>query len=274
VQAAVDFLLARQQPDGLWRDYALPPGASDAWTTSYVGLALAPFPRAAAAVALARNAVAALRRADGWGYNSTTASDADTTSFALRFAGGDRRVLRRFLDRDGCAHTFVGAQFGSWSWVHADVTAAVGLALANAQQVRAALLGMRGANGVWCSFWWTTDAYATARSLELLAATGGIPAHVIVDTRAWLVAAPPAESAFEAAQLLQAATFVGARRDGELVSFREADGGWPASPALLTPSQSDGTPGVPHADLNRLLTTASALTALDGAGRGSARHVL
>ena len=263
------FLLARQQPDGLWRDYALPPGQSDAWTTSYVGLALAPFPRAAAAVARARNAVAALRRADGWAYNCTTASDADTTSFALRFAGGDRRVLGRFLDAYGCAHTFVGAQFGSWSWAHADVTATVGLALADARHVRAAVLAMRGDNGVWHSFWWTTDAYATARSLELLAATGGIPADVTADTRAWLGAAPPAETAFEAAQLLQTATLVGAGRDGELASFREPDGGWPASPALLTPSQSDGTPGEPHADPNRLLTTASALAALEQAGRSS-----
>ena len=43
---AVRFLLARQSPDGAWRDFALPVGAACCWTTAYT------LPRVAAAAAL------------------------------------------------------------------------------------------------------------------------------------------------------------------------------------------------------------------------------
>src|SRR5215213_3103181 len=84
------FLLERQDRDGFWRDYELPPGQSEAWTTSYVGVALgrAVPDVAEAALARARSAVAAVAQPQGWGYNSATACDADTTSWALRLLDG------------------------------------------------------------------------------------------------------------------------------------------------------------------------------------------
>jgi hypothetical protein len=125
-----------------------------------------------------------MRRADGWGYNRATASDADTTSFALRLAGGDASVLDRYVDDDGRAHTFAGTHFGSWAWAHADVTATVGIALADAGEDATALrrAALRDI-GAWNSFWWTTDAYAVARTLELLDVTGDIPPAVTVAAR-------------------------------------------------------------------------------------------
>ena len=220
LDAAVAFLLDRQDEDGLWRDYALPPGASETWTTSVAGLALTPFPAAAPALVRARRTVSALRRADGWGYNSATATDADTTSFALRFVGGDPSVLGRFVDLDGNAHTFVGAQFGSWAWAHADVTATVGLALDDARAARAATLRAREHRGAWRSFWWTTDTYATARSLELLAKTGSIPREVADDVGSWLEHAPPPETAFEAAQLVVIAKLLSRPTAGHAAALR------------------------------------------------------
>jgi hypothetical protein len=210
LDAAVAFLLARQDRDGAWRDYALEPGASDAWTTSVVGLALDGLRDAEPAVGRARRHVAALRRAEGWGYNERTATDADSTAYAVRFTRGDPAVLSRWLDADGNAHTFAGTQFGTWAWAHADVTAAVGLALADPRTVRRAVLAARQRDGLWRSFWWATPAYATARALELLAASGGVPPVAAAAAAAWLETAGPPTTAFEATQRLDAALAAGA----------------------------------------------------------------
>lgn len=265
LDAAVAFLLARQDGDGAWRDYALEPGASDAWTTSVVGLALDGLPGAESAVGRARRRVAALRRDDGWGYNERTATDADSTAYAVRFTRGDPAVLNRWLDADGNAHTFVGTQFGTWAWAHVDVTAAVGLALADPQTVRRAVLAARQPDGLWRAFWWATPAYATARALELLAASGGVPRVTAAAAAAWLRPAGPPVTAFEAAQRLGAALAAGAPAGSHASALRRLqlpDGGWPASPELLVPSQADGTPGATHADHARLHTTACAVAVL------------
>jgi hypothetical protein len=265
LDAAVAFLLAGQDGDGAWRDYALEPGASDAWTTSVVGLALDGLPGAESAVGRARRHVEALRREEGWGYNERAATDADSTAHAVRFTGGDPHMLSRWLDADGNAHTFLGAQFGTWAWAHVDVTAAVGLALADPRKVRRAVLAARQGDGLWRAFWWATPAYATARALELLAASGGVPPVTAAAAAAWLGAAGPPATAFEAAQRLDAAFAVGAPAGSHasaLLRLQLRDGGWPASPALLVPSQVDGTPGEPHSDHARLHTTACAVAVL------------
>lgn len=270
-RAARRFLLEQQGDDGLWTDYELPPGPSDAWTTSFVGIALARTEAPCAPLDRARAAVAQRRREAGWGYNSTTACDADTTSFALRFAGGEASVLGRYLDRHGNAHTFREQRFGSWAWAHPDVTATVGLAAAACgapaallARIRTAVLGSRTPAGTWHSFWWATDAYALARSLELLAATGGVPPAVAAAAGA-AAHERTTGSAFEAAQLLTAATLAGAATGhltARLLDLQEPDGGWPPSAELLVPDQLDGSSGTAHEDGNRFHSTAAALEAL------------
>jgi hypothetical protein len=274
----VAFLLERQDCDGLWRDYELEPGAADAWVTSAVGLALARADdaRVLAAVRSARQAVQALRRPDGWGYNSATACDADSTAWATLFAGGPWTLAAAYLDALGRACTFRGAHFGTWARAHDDVTPVVGSALAAAgapavlvRSVRLASLRACDADYCWRSFWWTTAAYALARNLAFLSASGGIPAAVAAGARALLARCSAPASALEAALLLEAAACVGAstraRRDG-LLSLRQPDGGWPPSATLLVPSQADGEPGPGHADVRGLFTTAAALTALGRTG--------
>src|SRR6266446_1158594 len=89
VAAAVRLLLLNQDEDGYWRDYQLPPGRSEAWTTACVGCALfaassyarisqSPLHRAA-------TVLLAAQRPEGWGYNRKTACDADSTSWVLCF---------------------------------------------------------------------------------------------------------------------------------------------------------------------------------------------
>jgi hypothetical protein len=195
------FLLERQDPDGLWRDYALPPGQSEAWTTSYAGVALARAAPGAAQAALAKGTRGGGRaRPARWlGYNSSTACDADTTSWALRLLEGRPGVaaLSPYLDESGWAHTFADPSFGTWAWARADVTPAAGLALMAGrgpswavELLRDACLAAREPDDTWRSFWWTTDAYAVALNLEFLDASGGIPADAAEATQASTAHAP------------------------------------------------------------------------------------
>jgi len=276
------FLLEAQDGDGFWRDYAMPPGASTQWVTAVCGFALD-----VAGVA-ARHGLDALRascRATGWGYNASVATDADSTAWALRWfarAGVVPPVaaidcLAAYLDGDGGARTFTrDPRYGRWTSPHVDVTAMLGLALVEAgapgeliERVRTWLLAQRNRDGVWSSFWWTFDAYATARVLELLAATGGIPGDVRDAAVSWAVEARPASarSAMEAAHSLIAARTLGlapAPWIAALVEQQCADGGWPASRVLVLPAQGAPAADEPvFADDRRAMSTAMALIALE-----------
>jgi hypothetical protein len=142
--------------------------------------------------------------------------------------------------------------------------------------VRAAVLRSWCRAGRWRSFWWATPTYAAARSLELLAASGGVPPSVVATETARLaeddrVMAPP----LEVAQRLAAAVALGApaavsaeRWAGALLTAQCADGGWAPSPLLLVPGQADPSRSTAHADHERVFGTAQALTAL-AAWRGA-----
>ena len=99
----LDFVLAAQDAEGAWTDWALPPGPSPDWTTAYVGLRLsvprpAP-PRGARRPARPRRALAPVPpgRSGGWGYNRALG---ELEHRALLFQGqGERRRHRR---PEGC----------------------------------------------------------------------------------------------------------------------------------------------------------------------------
>ena len=82
----VEFLLAQQGRDGLWRDFETLAGEASDWPTGFVGTQLldagvrgAPIDRAAEAL-LARQ-----HRDGGWGYHHDVPSDADSTAWVLMF---------------------------------------------------------------------------------------------------------------------------------------------------------------------------------------------
>jgi hypothetical protein len=281
--AGAAHLAARQGRDGTWRDYDLPPGASDAWVTAVAGTALACAAPGSCADAISRARAALLlrRRPGGWGYNAAAACDADSTAWAVRLLGAGTALLGPYLDRDGHAHTFADRErFGSWSWRHADVTAAAGLALARTgpawaqRQVRAACLSTQREDGGWRAFWWSDDAYATWSALNLLAVTGGVPPSVATRARGFLAGAGDGAHALGAALRLGIAGLLGApvgRRRCRLIALQRPDGGWPGSSALLVPDQLTGAPGEPHAD-DGVLTTAVSLLALSGGERTTRRR--
>lgn len=288
VAAAERFLLERQSEDGLWRDYsALEPGASEAWVTAVVAWALTAPPfaeRVVGPVTAAAEALHTLRKGIGWGYNRHTAVDADTTAWVWRFlsriddyrALPASRDLSRFLSPDGAARTFDGEPYGAWACPHADVTPVVGLALMDVHasvelqdRVRAAVLSQCDAQGLWRSYWWTSDAYAIARNLEFLSARGGVPETMKGRIQEWLEEEAIAQSSFDVAQQLAAAVCIGApqseRFSDALIGMQTHDGGWLASCTLLVPAQRNAKAGATpqaYADEQRLMSTAMATAAL------------
>jgi hypothetical protein len=185
--------------------------------------------------------------------------------------------LEPYLDVGGSAHTFLEGDSGSWGAAHPDVTPVVGLALlATAAapvlicRVRGAVLRACGPGGTWPSFWWNTDAYATAWSVEFLARSGGVPQEIAADVHAWSSDLSPNASVIEVALRLLAALAVNGAAGQVGLTLVDAildrfDGpnGWPPSALLMVPPKGD-TPGGsgPHQDVAGLLSTAIATVAL------------
>lgn len=288
IGAAERFLLERQSQDGLWRDYpAMEPGSSESWVTGVVGWSLTLPPAGndtAPAAFSAAEALHAIRQDKGWGYNRNTASDADSTAWVWRFLAriDDYRGLpaildlRHYLTPEGAARTFHGTCYGAWALPHADVTPVLGLALLAVHatpeltsRVYEAALQQQTPEGLWSSYWWSTNAYSIARNIEFLAARGGIPDAIKSRICYWLNAKVTIASSFEIAQELAIAACVdkncGFRRCEALLDMQANDGGWAASRTLLVPAQHTkqlNASTFAYADEYRLMSTAMAMMAL------------
>jgi hypothetical protein len=277
IAGGVDYLLQQQDRDSFWREFDLQPGASESWTTAWVGWCLSgTLPgndrrRAKMRDACARAAatVCRARRDGGWGYNSTTGPDADTTSWVLRFlnASGFRveptAYLAPYVDAGGFVHTFREPNLGSWTDAHDDVAANAGLALlatpasrSLADRVRRRRLA-RGFSVD--TFWWSTSTYGTAWTLRFLSASGAVPGDIARSGREWIANLPESGSSFEVAHRMMAAVETQAcGADGfvnQLLDLRESVG-WPGSSFLLVPNRETGYASEPNPELRGLLTTA------------------
>jgi hypothetical protein len=280
------FLLSRQNETGFWQDYLLPPGVSEAWTTSVVGWALSQPPIIPGTVPALHNATNALHRcgkSKGWSYNTRTAVDADSTAWTLRLLVllDDLRgidpigCLTGFINRNHSIRTFQDPiRFGTWAETHHDVMPLIGTVLlecggnsALITNLRNTCLAGRRHNKLWKAFWWTTDSYAINRNLEFLEASGGIPKEIYNLSRDWLISKPKPQSAFEAAQDLMVSITLSLDIPTYahiLLEFQQEEGNWPSSNVLIVPGQrlrprrSKNT----YADIHSLMTTAMATIAL------------
>ncbi|MEV3961254.1 hypothetical protein AB0M34_10200 [Nocardia sp. NPDC050193] len=300
---ACDFLVARQDADGHWRDYELPPGRSESWTTACVGLALESVtgvvPIDGDRVRAIDGAVAVLhgtRRAAGWGYNRRVACDADSTSWAVRLiAARDPEhvpapdVLADYLTEGGGVRTFSAPEvFGSWAYEHDEVAPMAGRALAAlgdhaaADAVRSHLVRRHRDNDGWTPFWWCSEAYVVAHNLAFLAGSGGVPPQIAVlervraqeyvDRAEWM-----RESSFELAHRLLVAVQLGASDHidlfgDRLLTLQLPEGGWSPSSGLLVPGQWDSSVEV-FADECGLLSTAMAVLAVGAVAKSSAAAI-
>ena len=292
IERACRFLRAAQEPDGFWRDYALPPGPSSEWVTAVVGNALARVGYPFSQNECLTRALSAMRsscRKSGWGYSAAVATDADTTSWGVRLFLRTNTALpiqpvaclKAYLSSEGGARTFVcDPRYGRWTDPHADVTAVLGLALKEAgvqnvelQAMRTWALDQRNERGLWTAFWWTFDAYPTARMLEFLAATGGVPSDVVDASRRYLETKTDATTPMEIANLLIMASRVRVSAEAwisSLLARQRGIGSWPPSRVLKVPDQRKGSDehGEAFEDMNGFMSTAMALIALTECLRG------
>ena len=182
----IDYLLAMQDTAGSWRDYQLPVGESDQWVTAFTALGVLRAGRvlnnksALKAAEMAANFLLKSRCYEaGWGYNSNTGVDADSTAYAIQlFRALGRAVpktdeaclMENFCDKGGVSTYLTDS---GWGIAHPDVTAAVGLALNDTQllqkkQVLRKYCEESFISGIgWPTYWWKNHLYATWHMLEL-----------------------------------------------------------------------------------------------------------
>jgi hypothetical protein len=270
IEAALGFLLSAQDADGAWRDFDLPPGAAEAWTTAYAGRCVREAGSEASGAALARARGFLERQASvgGWAYNRTCPPDADSTAQALIFLSEPSlkhaAALARFFRPDGGARTYLWPPPGhGWGDAHPEVTATALRALLRWLPSDHELI-RRGI--AWLSpegeaYWWDAPHYLPLELLRLRALVPDSPVKALPDA--------PAPTAFDTALALECAVLRGSR-GGELaralLRTQLGDGSWPAGNILRLPEPA-GRGAAVHADRRRIFTTATALSALVQAER-------
>jgi hypothetical protein len=296
IAAGLDFLLRGQHADGRFIDWALPPGPSSAWSTAYVGLAIAELPEAdQQGCATAIRAAAGWLQAHpaiggGWGYNESVGVDADSTAFALCLlarvgvpvAAGHVDRLLSFQRPDGGFSTYASDDgLGAWGQSHADVSAACGSALAMPastappaalRRCLAFIATQRGHGGLWPSFWWRSPWYATRAALSLLQ-SAGVPLRPF-ESNCYRDGGEPLNP-FESALALECSVLAAPRLAAAaaallsgLLGAQQADGGWPSAPVLRLARRDCSMPwavadgGPLFADPQRLFTSATVVRAL------------
>jgi squalene cyclase len=273
----VQFLLAKQGADGLWRDFTTPAGEASEWPTAVVGAGLSRGGGAAAAVERAASALVARQNDDGgWGYNEDVPSDADSTACALLFLAGAghggsacRRALGCLVEHqrsaDGGVATyhdpgpirrFMGVgrwlRFTGWCSPQVEVTAAAGRALAavdasiwNAAAAWRYVRSRQRADGSWSAYWWTSPHYATHQVVELAHARGDRdPVRRAAEWAARGAETPAFETALSLSILLRAGSSPERveRAIARLAALQDEDGGWPSHPIMRIPLPFDVDP--------------------------------
>ena len=198
LEAGLEAVLAKQNPDGAWEDFVLPYyGKSDFWTTAHIGfrLALLPPKWRSEKVQTAIEAAGRFLQAQGktgWGFNSRSPIDADSTAHVMLFlkavnvelSSETIETLQSFwIPNQGFA-TFL--QEGHWPAVwceaHPDVTPLALHALAaftsgpDLSHYMNSLIHQdyfdNQAQQHWRAFWWNLDWYTFAAWCRCLNALG------------------------------------------------------------------------------------------------------
>ena len=284
----VHYLLGCQAQDGHWEDYQLPTGASDAWITAYVGLALLKVDEPGVAYAARAAAGQAARWLSlhrpypaGWGYNGITGPDTDSTALGLRLlkgAGqpthpGDEDWLRARWQPGGGFATYPGPE--AWGVAHVDVTPDAYLALGATERKElrvkliAYILHRRLPDGTWPAYWWRSNLYSTRACLELLVELDANDVLVRIDDGETIAI----KSEFEMALALEIAVLsagphgVALELAKELTRRQFQNGGWRGGDNLRVTDPKCYAPwelpeGKLYRDDRGLLTTATAVRAL------------
>ena len=196
IRSATAYIVSHQSPHGQWLDFSLPTGPSDAWVTGYTGLSLTTLPKEfrdpGIETAIQRVIPwcwAAMNSDYGWGYNSTTGSDADSTANIISFLSSYHvpipcacyQKLISFRKDDGGFATFHTENAGdSWGDCHPDVTpvALDAFLTGNMKKDPVFIQGKKylkknqEPRGIWQSYWWDSYLYSTWVNLVFLERMG------------------------------------------------------------------------------------------------------
>jgi hypothetical protein len=296
VERGLLFLIQKQEKNGSFVDFELPPGASDGWITAFIAVAIDEAAKIISVPgcnnALDRAAKFLLNnmRATGWGYNSKTATDADSTSFAVRAIGRaginlpeqPEVLLRHYIDECGHGHTFLDPdRMGSWAGRHADITPSIGLALieVNASlslrnKVIDASLTSRDESGIWKGFWWLQPYYATWLNLKWLRTSCALTPDIAYSAKQGSLSLNADLSVMDEAALLGILLEESSATDEavlvetvyHLMKMQFPNGNWPSSLCLILPqswevnnkkeARKDNHNQTCYADTRTLFTTA------------------
>jgi hypothetical protein len=330
---AVKFLRKRYKPGIGFEEFVVFSTPLPIWVSAYVGTALMHWCENEAArtgskydslkVMLRRLAddLVAVQGNGGWSPNADAPPDADTTAWVTGFllaigASSDQVVNRaveglltyRRLDGGFCTYRSeaLGQGFGAYGDSHVEVTAVAlevllktGVEISGEVTETATRLmrEKQEANGLWQSYWWEGQMYATYHCLRTLQATGEVLDDIrradlitsITDRQSkdgvWGEETPGKIIAFETALALRSLCLLDPElADSDpvkrgivwLLNHQALDGSWDSRPMLRVPDGNDQSPwsprdwkldmanavGVLVRDQTRSFTTATVLAAL------------
>lgn len=302
---AVTYLTNTQHQDGHWEDFNLPVGVSDQWVTAYLGMSLAKVghamdtPEATAAAERAMDWLSQDRPYQaGWGYNSLTGPDSDSTTMVLTLMRALGRIpeaadidflASRWQAGRGGVATYDGPM--AWGSAHWDVTAYAYAALPPEDRARLAddfQMGLRRnlqPDGTWRAYWWRTPYYSTLITLEALQEMG-LPEP---DAKQVIGRSPTVDGALDIACSVGIAQLRGAEAEdmsGALAALQQlqlADGRFPGGANLRVTDETCHAPwdvpmGEYYTDTAGSITTATAVRVLallcTGANSPRPRQVL
>ncbi|MGW4381417.1 hypothetical protein [Kitasatospora sp. NPDC004531] len=305
VRRAARYLLDAQCGGGGWWDLAVSAGASGAWLSAVVGLALGSVPPglvdppADLPGALERCAdyLRSVELPGGWAWNEALDPDCDSTAHAVLFlhahgggvAPATLAALTGFQSPTGEFLTYRDAPPGhSWGRVHHDVHPAAVRALAAVRgpadsSVAAGLATMTAGlelNPPWPAFWWRTTvygAYVTLLCLADLDLLTRLPPAARERVAAHLRTSDPLETALGCSVAALLGLDSRPRFAARLLRTQRADGSWQSTPALRVVAAGCAEPWRPelaaaagpvYAETRRIFSTAMALTALLRSGPG------
>ena len=203
IEGARRFLIESLNEDGFWSDFLTLAGESVFWVSGYVGYSLIAFEKESEAKKLlekvAVNILTCQNLDAGWSYGYGVPSDADSTSWCLRFLskfeGLNREKLSRALDLllkhqssfDGGFRTYAAPRavgrymriddnvsFEGWASSQMCVSAVAAQALMEnhsskgVNEVLSYIRNGQTSEGYWNSYWWTGKLYATTQCIEAL----------------------------------------------------------------------------------------------------------
>jgi squalene-hopene/tetraprenyl-beta-curcumene cyclase len=290
------YIVSNQSPNGQWLDFALPTGPSDAWVTGYTGLSLTMLPqefRTTEVEMAIQRAIpwcrAAMNPDYGWGYNSITGSDADSTANMISFLTSSGLTipsecylkLQSFQkDNGGFATYNRDNREDTWGDCHPDVTPVALNALLTGKtktdgvltKGRDFVVKKQDPKGSWQSYWWKTPLYSTWANLVLLEKTGWD--YRKDNCRVFLLEQIIPSDPFELALYAGCLCLVSGDHDSSaviesafpaLMEMQLSDGSWTAYPKLrltdnhLREPWAHLDPGHLYRDSQRIFTTATAL---------------